>query len=124
MTMLPIDRVLTDRNLLGAGLGDPASWATWLSVLRAAFGLPVSEADTVTFKQGAGDRPVPAQRVREFWAVLGRGSGKSRTAAALSVFLSLFQKHKLARGEIGYVLVLAMSRDQAGVVFNYVRGFL
>jgi hypothetical protein len=45
-------------------------------------------------------------------------------AAALAVFLALFQKHKLARGEVGYVLVLAMSRDQAGVVFNYVRGFL
>src|SRR6266436_6026883 len=45
-------------------------------------------------------------------------------AAALAVFLALFQKHRLARGEVGYVLVLAMSRDQAGVVFNYVRGFL
>src|SRR5262245_10921147 len=122
--LLPIDRALTDRNLLGAGLGDLASWSTWLAVLRAAFGLPLSEADTATFKQVAGDRPAPAGRARELWCMIGRGGGKSRTAAALSVFLALFQKHKLARGEVGYVLVLAMSRDQAGVVFNYVRGFL
>src|SRR5262249_23473137 len=76
------------------------------------------------FAKVAGNRPVPAQRVRELWAIVGRGGGKSRMAAALAVFLALFQRHRLARGEIGYVLVLAMSRDQAGVVFNYVRGFL
>jgi hypothetical protein len=121
MTMLPVDRVLTDRNLLGAGLGSIESWQTWLCVLRAAFGL---ETDKATFAAVAGDRPRPLQRVRELWAIVGRGGGKSRMAAALAVFLALFQKHKLARGEVGYVLVLAMSRDQAGVVFNYVRGFL
>src|SRR5262245_50193459 len=101
MTMLPIDRVLTDRNLLGAGLGPIESWQTWLCVLRAAFGL---ETDMALFATVAGDRPVPAQRVRELWAIVGRGGGKSRVAAALSVFLALFQKHKLAHGEVGYVL--------------------
>ena len=30
---------------------------------------------------------------------------------------------KLASGEIGFVLVLAASRDQAKVVFEYVKGF-
>src|SRR5262245_54952472 len=100
---LPIDRALTDRNLLGAGLGGMASWSTWLCVLRAAFGL---ETDKETFTKVAGDRPMPAQRVRELWAIVGRGGGKSRMAAALAVFLALFQKHKLARGEVGYVLVL------------------
>jgi hypothetical protein len=45
-------------------------------------------------------------------------------AAALAVFLSLFQRHKLARGELGYVLVLAATADQAKTVFQYCAGFI
>ena len=37
--LIGIDRALLDKNLLGAALGDTASWSRWLSVLRAAFGL-------------------------------------------------------------------------------------
>jgi hypothetical protein len=35
-----------------------------------------------------------------------------------------FIPHKLAAGEVGHVLVLAASRDQAQVVFAYIRAFL
>jgi len=45
-------------------------------------------------------------------------------AAALAVFLALFQRHKLARGEVGHVLVLAATADQAKTVFGYARGFI
>ena len=37
--LIGIDRALLDKNLLGAALGDTASWSQWLAVLRAAFGL-------------------------------------------------------------------------------------
>ena len=45
-------------------------------------------------------------------------------AAALAVYIACFQQHRLARGEVGMVLVLAASRDQASVVLNYVKAFL
>ena len=45
-------------------------------------------------------------------------------AAALAVYFSLFEKHDLARGEVGHVIALATSISQAGVVFGYVLGFL
>ena len=45
-------------------------------------------------------------------------------AAALAVYQACFVKHQLARGEVGYVLVLAASQAQARIVFDYVRGFL
>ena len=52
MKPLDIDRALADRNLLGAGLGPVASWATWLTVLRAGFGLPlITEDEAIAFKQ-------------------------------------------------------------------------
>ena len=34
-----IDHALRDKHLLGAALGDAAPWGTWLTVLRAAFGI-------------------------------------------------------------------------------------
>jgi hypothetical protein len=121
---LTVDHALLDKHLLGAALGDAAPWDTWMSVLRAAFGLPLDEAQRATFHQVAGERGPPAQRVRELWAVIGRRGGKSRMAAALACFQAAFVKHQLARGEVGYVLVLAANRDQARVVFDFVTGQL
>jgi Terminase large subunit, ATPase domain len=121
---ITIDRALSDPQLLGAALGNPAPWQTWLTVLRAAFGLPLTDEQRATFHSVAGERGPPTDRVRELWAVVGRRGGKSRIAAALAVFQACFVKPRLARGEVGYVLVLAASRDQARVVFDYVRAFL
>src|SRR3974390_1008235 len=92
-----IDRVLTDKRLLGAALGDIGSWASLLIVLKAAFGLQLSEGELTTFRKIAGDRPPPSKRVRELWAVVARRSGKSRMAAALAGFLALFPRPKLGR---------------------------
>jgi hypothetical protein len=124
MPTTTIERALADRRLLGGALGDLASWATWLAVLKGAFGLPLSDAERSTFARVAGGRPPPSKRVRELWAVVARRSGKSRVAAALAVFLALFQRHKLARGETGHVLVLGATSDQAKSVYAYVLGFL
>jgi len=122
---MTIDRALTDQRLLGAGLdGDLVSWATWLVVLKGAFGLQLSDDELATFHKIAGDRSPPAKRVRELWAVIARRSGKSRMAAVLATFLALFQRHKLAKGETGYVLVLAATQDQAKAVFSYCCGFI
>jgi hypothetical protein len=123
-TLIEIDRALADPHLLGAALGPPSSWATWLATLRAAFALPLSSDDRAIFQAVAGERNPPSQRVREFWAVAGRGSGKSRVAAALSVYCAAFTPLRLAPGEVGMVLTLAASAAQAKVVFRYCLGFL
>ena len=121
---LPIDRALLDPRLLGAALGDSSSWSTWIAVLRAAFGLPLDDEQRRVFASVAGDRAPPTRRVRELWGLVGRKGGKSKMAGAIAVYLALFVKHRLSRGEKGMVLVLAMSVDQARVVFNYCLGFL
>jgi hypothetical protein len=119
-----IDRALTDPRLLGAGLGAVESWRTWLVVLRAAFGLPLDDDERKVFANVAGGRVPPRSRVRELWCVAGRRSGKSRVSAAIAIYLALFAKHKLARGEKGMCLIIAGSTAQASTVFNYIRGFL
>jgi hypothetical protein len=121
---LPIDAALRDRNLLGAALGNVASWSTWLTTVRAAFGLPLNEQQRETFDLISGGRSPPLVRVNELWAVIGRRSGKSRVAAAIADHVALLQKHELAAGEVGYVLVLSPTTAQAKVVFNYALGFI
>jgi phage terminase large subunit-like protein len=124
MTDFTIDRALGDRRLLGAELGDAATWQTWHVALKAAFALPLSPKERKIFTAIAGKRGLPKRRVRELWCVVGRGGGKSRMAAALGDYFALFPKHRLARGEQGMVLILAASKEQAGVVFGYAEGFL
>jgi hypothetical protein len=92
--------------------------------LKAAFALPLDDSELATFKHVAGGRSFLSRRARELWAVAGRRSGKSRMAAALAVFLALFQRHKLVKGETGHVLVLAATQDQAKTVFEYAVGFI
>jgi hypothetical protein len=121
---IDIDHALADPNLLGAALGDGETWQTWRIVLRAAFALPLTDAEHRVFATIAGDRGLPKQRVRELWAVAGRRSGKTRIAAAISVYIATIVQHKLAPGEVGYVLLLAASRSQASIAFSYVCGFL
>jgi hypothetical protein len=119
-----IDQALQDKNLLGAALGDPSSWSTWLAVLKAAFGQQLNRSERRTFAAVAGSRKPPKKRVRELWAVIGRRAGKSRIAAALAVYFAAFVPHRLAPGERGMVLVLAASQEQARATFDYAKAFL
>ena len=119
-----IDRAMADDQLLGAGLGDLASWSVWGVVLKAAYGLPLTEEERATYHRVAGERPPPRKRVRELWCVVGRRGGKSRAAAIAACFEALFVARDLAPGEVGYVAVLSMSLAQGDVVFQYALGLL
>jgi hypothetical protein len=121
---IDIDAALTDANLLGAALGPAQSWTVWLSVLRAASGLPLNDEQRRAFATVAGNRPPPTRRVKEFWAVAGRGSGKSKTAAATATHAAVLQPHQLSPGEVGHVLVLSPTVAQAKIVFGYCKSYL
>jgi hypothetical protein len=49
MAEINIARALSDSRLLGAGLGDAASWSVWQVVLKAAFGITLSAEEAKTF---------------------------------------------------------------------------
>jgi phage terminase large subunit-like protein len=122
---ISIDGALCDPNLLGAALGDLASWKTWRVALKGAFGIALNREEARTFAAIAGSRKPPGQRVRELWCIIGRRSGKSRIAALVGAFIAGLADHrgKLSPGEIGTVLILAASKAQAATVFNCCRAF-
>jgi hypothetical protein len=53
---MPINEAIFDARLLGAGLQPFETWRTWGAVLKAAFGLPLTEAELATFRSVAGER--------------------------------------------------------------------
>ena len=55
--------------------------------------------DLAQFAEVSGGRTPPTQRVKELWIKVGRRSGKTRMAAAISVYLAAIEAHKLAAGE-------------------------
>ena len=61
---------------------------------------------------------------REFWAICGRGAGKSRVAAVLACYYATQKVYQTVPGERIYVGVIAPDRKQATNTLNYIRGLL
>jgi hypothetical protein len=101
------------------------SWDGWRSVLRAAYALPMTDADVAFFKSVAGDRDPPTKRVRELWIVGGRRSGKDSVASLILAFsAALFNgQNKLRPGETATCALLACSRDQSQIIHQYTRSY-
>jgi hypothetical protein len=117
-----IDEALCDPRLLGAALDPIATWSSWLTILKAANGVPLDENEAAFFASVSGGRAAPTVPVHELWAIIGRRSGKSRVAAAVAVCEATLREHALSPGEVGVVLCVSPTKSQAGLVLDYARG--
>lgn len=61
--------------------------------------------------------------VREFFAIVGRGAGKSRIVALLATYFGV-REYPRASGESIYIGIFAPDRKQSAVTFRYVLGLL
>jgi hypothetical protein len=122
--LVSMRQALTDPALFGvsADMQGP-SWGIWKTLMIAAMGEKLSSAERELFKRFSGGRDhEPNERVDEFWGIVGRRSGKSRSAAVLAAYVGGLCEHKgLAPGERGKVIVIAQNRDTASVIFRYVE---
>src|SRR5438874_907019 len=101
-----------------------SSWDGWRAILRAAFGLPMSEQERAFFRQVAGREP-PGRRVKELWVIAGRRAGKDSIASLITAHVATFFDHRdrLRPGERVLCAALACDRDQARIVLNYTRSY-
>jgi hypothetical protein len=123
--IIPIEQALLDKNLLGAGLGDPTTWAMWFTTVKAAYGRPLTSEERELFATVSGGRQVPTQRVRELVAIISRRSGKGRIAGALITHAALLSSHDfLSPGEVPVAACISPTRAQAMIVKDYVKGYI
>jgi hypothetical protein len=102
------------------------TWASWLVVLKAIFGLPMTGDDLVIFNRHTGRALPPLGGSKENFLIIGRRGGKSFISALIGVFIGCFFSfvEYLTTGERGVVLILAVDKAQAKVVFNYSKGII
>lgn len=101
------------------------SWNAWRTVLKAAFGMQLSQGELTFFQSIAGDRQPPKKRVRELWIVVGRRGGKDSVASLITAHAaSLFDPDgKLRLGERAACVCLAADKDQARIVLGYTKSY-
>lgn len=114
------------RTLFRGHFKDLETWQSWQTFLKALFALPLIDEEVDLYKKCTGRDTAPTTPFQECWVPAGRRAGKSRIAAFIGVYLATCRNYSqfLARGERATVLVLAADRQQAQVVFRYLRDFL
>lgn len=117
---------ITDAALFKPLFRDLSTWANWLTVLRAVFALPMTDAERILFTQLSDRETPPTTPVEEAWLLVGRRGGKSRIAALIAVYLSCFRDYTAVRapGERITIMVIACDRRQARTIFRYALALL
>jgi hypothetical protein len=112
---------LDSEQLFGTVFPSP-SWDAWRVFCRALYGLPMADDQRALFTRCTGRQSAPTSPASEAWVVCGRRSGKSRVASAIATYVAaLASTTKLAPGEHGVVLVCAVDKQQAQVIFRYCK---
>jgi hypothetical protein len=104
----------------------PESWLPWFTAWQTLYGIELTNEELDLFKQCTGrQRPRPGGYTEAFF-VCGRRSGKSKTAALVTVYEALFGRWetRVSPGERFFFFVVATDRSQAGIIFSYVRAML
>jgi phage terminase large subunit-like protein len=115
---ISIRRALGDHNLLGGAIaGD--TWFAWRTILIAAMGEALTDAERETFTKLTGRAREPLQRIEEACFVVGRRGGKSKAMATLAAYLAGLCEHPLVHGERGVLLCIAPDQRQATIVLDY-----
>lgn len=123
--LVTMREALNSPALLGGAMpGD--SWLPWRAVCVAAMGEALTDEERAIYAEYTGRDREPGERVREFWGVLGRRSGKTRAAGTVAAYLAACCDFSdiLAPGERGVLPILAASKTQANRAFMHVRGVL
>jgi hypothetical protein len=123
--LLTMREFLESASYLGTAqhLGGP-SWLPWRVLLIALMGEALTLDELAIFQTLTGRLTAPSEPCREAWLVIGRRAGKTRAAACLAAFLATCIDYRdvLAPGELGELVLLAKSKDQAKRLFRFIKG--
>ena len=100
------------------------TWAAWRAVLMAAWGEPLEADELEIFQRLSGRQAPPVKRVEEFWGVVGRRGGKSRSMSTLAAYIGGLCDHSdaLSPGERGVVTLIAPDQRQSRILLDYAEG--
>jgi hypothetical protein len=121
--MLTILDAISDKNIFGGLFKDINTWQNWIIFLKSVFALPMDEAELAIYQEFTGRENAPLNPMKEVFAVVGRRGGKSFISSIIACYLALFYDWRpyLSPGEMGWIMCIASDRQQARVIFGYIR---
>jgi len=102
------------------------TWTSWLVVLKVIFGLPMTADELSVFQRHTGRSSPPSGGSKETYLIIGRRGGKSFISALVTCFIACFIDFTpfITVGETLAVMCLAKDKDQARIVFRYIKAIL
>ena len=122
MSLPSIIEFTTDPQLLGLSLSAPQE-----TLLRAIYGLPLSQDQLETWRVCTARETYPNRPFGEVTVIAGARAGKdSRIAAPVVLYEAIFGGHErhLSKGEQGMIPVVAQDRRATAIAFGYIREYL
>ena len=123
-----IIEAIEDENIFKHFLGDLDSWQGWLTALQVFYGLDMKptkdKAKLIRLCTGWERKPQFAPGgFKTALFLIGRRGGKSRVISIVGAYEATLAGHheKLAKGEKGILPIIAPTKEQAGIIKNYLR---
>src|SRR5262245_60402359 len=113
---------VTDAQLLGLRISEPQE-----TLLRAIYGLPLSDSQLDIFRQCTGRDSYRQGGFAEATIICGARAGKdSRIAAPIALYEAIYGGHTkhLAKGERGTIAVVAQDGKATRIAFTYLKDYL
>ncbi len=121
-----IIKAIQDKALFGQLFKDLSTWRAWIAVLKAIFALPMDDEERSLYQRCTGREKPPQKPFKEIYLIVGRRGGKSFISAVIGCFLAIFKDYTefLTAGERGTIMILAVDRKQAGIIFRYIKAIV
>jgi hypothetical protein len=119
-------KALADKNLLGNSLPGP-SWSAWRTLLIAAMGEPLDDAERSVFTALTGGRAQePLRRCEEVAVVAGRRGGKTEAISTVGAYLAgcCDFSDVLVPGEIGVLMIVGADIGQSIIALDRIEAKL